>query len=49
MTQQADVILQHKSIITQGPDTLDNFHEFNMDHVVAELEKQTPEPAISVV
>ena len=43
MIQQADLILQHKSIITQGPDTLDNFHEFNMDSVVAELEKQTPE------
>ena len=44
MIQQADLILQHKSIIiTQGPDTLDNFYEFNMDSVVAELEKQTPE------
>ena len=39
MTQQADLILQHKSIITQGPDTLDNFREFNMDCVVAEVEK----------
>ena len=29
MIQQADSILQHKSIVTQGPDTLDNFHDFN--------------------
>ena len=43
MIQQADSILQHKSTITHGPDTIDNFHGFNMDSVVAELEKQAPE------
>ena len=43
MVRQADSIILHKCSVTQGPDTIDHFHEFSIDSIVSDLREQSPD------
>lgn len=43
LCHQADSIIQHKSAVTQGPHSLEAFHEFNFDSMIAELQNHAPD------
>ena len=40
---QADKVIHHKSAVTQGPNSLDSFHELDLNSIVAELQSRAPD------
>ena len=40
---QADAIIHHKSPVTQGPSSLDSFHEFDLASIIGELQFHAPD------
>ena len=41
--EQADVLVQHNSLVACGPDTYTNFLNFSIDGVIQELREQVPD------
>lgn len=40
---QADRVISHKSVLTQGPNSMDTFHDFDFKTIVAELQLHAPD------
>ena len=43
LCHQADAIIHHKSPVTQGPSSLDSFHELDLASIIAELKFRAPD------
>lgn len=43
LCQQADQITHHKSMVTDGPNSLDTFSNFSLDSIISELQSRAPE------
>ena len=43
LCHQADAVIRHKSPVTQGPSSLDSFHELDLASIIAELQCHAPD------
>ena len=43
LCHQADTVIQQKSVVTQGPNSLEAFRNFDLDSVIAELQHHAPD------
>lgn len=43
LCHQADKIIKHTSVITQGPNSLEGFHQMDLDQIVTELRTHAPD------
>ena len=43
LCHQADELIQHKSAVTQGPTSLEAFHQFDLESIISELQTRAPD------
>jgi hypothetical protein len=43
LCHQADEIIQHKSTVTQGPTSLEGFHQLDFESIATELQTRAPD------
>lgn len=43
LCHQADQLIQHKSVVTQGPISLEAFHQFDLESIITELRSCAPD------